>query len=216
MAAPGSLLRAFTNKGISADANVNAANFDGGGWSYSADALAAQDVTPGSTVTAGDITYTWPAVTTRHPGQRGHGRPTGGGERDGGARQFGFLGSASGGASQGLITLTYTDRSTATVLARAVRLDARRRHAAGRYGNRRRHHDVPQLQPLPRRAGHGEHPPVLGGGAGRPRQDARSVTLPSGTTGGDLHVFAIGTSTAALAGPVVTRSTRARRPRVTP
>ena len=53
VAPPGSLLRAFTNKGVSDDSDVNAANFDGGGWSYSAEALAAQGVTPDSTVTAG-------------------------------------------------------------------------------------------------------------------------------------------------------------------
>jgi hypothetical protein len=60
VAQPGSLLAAYNNAGVSDDANVSEGNFDGGGRSYSAQALAAQGVTPGSTVTAGGINYTWP------------------------------------------------------------------------------------------------------------------------------------------------------------
>ena len=67
VAPAGSLLRAFNNKGVSDDSNVNAANFDGGGWSYSAEALAAQGVTPDGTVTAGGITYTWPSSQPGEP-----------------------------------------------------------------------------------------------------------------------------------------------------
>src|SRR5439155_20680670 len=67
VAQPGSLLRAFNNKGVSDDSNPNGANFDGGGWSYSAEALAAQQVAPSATVTVGDISYTWPPSQPGEP-----------------------------------------------------------------------------------------------------------------------------------------------------
>ncbi|MDT5103317.1 MAG: hypothetical protein QOI25_830, partial [Mycobacterium sp.] len=113
VAQPGSLLRAFNNKGISDDSNPNGANFDGGGWSYSAEALAAQNVTSRSTVTVGDINYSWPPS---QPGQPDNAIADG--QRvtvnaPPGTRQLGFLGSASGGNSQGLATLAYSDGSTA-------------------------------------------------------------------------------------------------------
>jgi hypothetical protein len=40
-----------------------------------------------------------------------------------------------------------------------------------------------------------------------PSKTLTSVTLPSGSTGGDLHVFAIGTSTATQSGPVISSVT---------
>ncbi|HJQ44206.1 MAG TPA: GH92 family glycosyl hydrolase, partial [Jatrophihabitantaceae bacterium] len=113
VAEPGSLLRAFNNKGISDDSNPNGANFDGGGWSYSAEALAARQVTAGGTLTVGDISYTWPPS---QPGQPDNAIADGqqvSVHAAAGTQQIGFLGSASGGDSQGLATLTYSDGSTA-------------------------------------------------------------------------------------------------------
>ena len=60
------LAAAFDNRGISANADPGAANLDGGGYSFSAEALAAVGYTPGATVTAGGHAYTWPDTT---PGQ---------------------------------------------------------------------------------------------------------------------------------------------------
>ena len=48
VAQSGSLLAATNNAGISNDSDVGQANFDGGGASYSAQALAAQGWTPGA------------------------------------------------------------------------------------------------------------------------------------------------------------------------
>lgn len=61
----GSLAGAYNADAISEIATAKAANFDGGGASFSAEALARAGVTPGSTVTVGTgdaaIGYTWPA-----------------------------------------------------------------------------------------------------------------------------------------------------------
>jgi predicted alpha-1,2-mannosidase len=56
----GELWPYYTNAGITDDTDTSAATYDGGGWSYSAQALAAQGVTPGGTVTVDGIEYTWP------------------------------------------------------------------------------------------------------------------------------------------------------------
>ncbi|HSZ43615.1 MAG TPA: glycoside hydrolase family 2 TIM barrel-domain containing protein [Trebonia sp.] len=60
------LAAAFDNAGISDDSDITAADFDGVGNSYSAQALAAAGLAPGATVTHDGITFTWPDV---QPGQ---------------------------------------------------------------------------------------------------------------------------------------------------
>jgi hypothetical protein len=67
VAYPGSLLAAFNNAGISDDSNVGQANFDGGGASYSAQALAAQGWTPGTTKSVNGVDFTWPQSTSGWP-----------------------------------------------------------------------------------------------------------------------------------------------------
>lgn len=61
----GSLAGAYNADSVSEIATAKAANFDGGGASFSAEALARAGVDPGSTVTVGTgdaaIAYTWPA-----------------------------------------------------------------------------------------------------------------------------------------------------------
>lgn len=66
VAQPGSLLSTFDNPGVSDDSAINAGNFDGGGFSFSAEALAAAGISPGKPVTSGGITYTWPVPTPGH------------------------------------------------------------------------------------------------------------------------------------------------------
>ncbi|HEY4464214.1 MAG TPA: GH92 family glycosyl hydrolase, partial [Streptosporangiaceae bacterium] len=67
VATPGSLASYFGNRGVSADNDPMAADFDGGGYSYSAQALAAAGVTPGGKLTAGGATYTWPGSPAGDP-----------------------------------------------------------------------------------------------------------------------------------------------------
>jgi predicted alpha-1,2-mannosidase len=204
VAQPGSLLRAFNNKGISDDSNVNAANFDGGGWSYSAEALQSVGVTPGGTVKAGDINYTWPLSQPGEPDNA---------VADGqqvtvnaaqGTQQLGFLGSASGGNSQGLATLTYSDGSTARYWLGFSDWTLGGGGGQVMFGN------TDAVRTTYRNCNH------CTGGRDTvdtnlfsavlpvdPSKTLSSVTLPSGSTGGDLHVFSIGTSTAAQSGPIV-------------
>jgi predicted alpha-1,2-mannosidase len=205
VAAPGSLLRAFNNKGISDDSNPNGANFDGGGWSYSAEALAAQHVTPGGTVTVGNIDYSWPAS---QPGQPDNAIADGQrvtANAPAGTQQLGFLGSAAGGNTQGLATLTYSDGSTARFWMGFSDWTLGGGGGQVAFGN------TDAVTTTYRNCNHCTN--------GRDNVDTHvfsavvpvdasktlsSVTLPSGTTGGDLHVFAVGTSTAAQSGPVIT------------
>jgi beta-galactosidase len=56
------LADAFNNTGISSDTDVMAADFDGTGYSYSAQTLAAAALGPGAVITHDGITFTWPDV----------------------------------------------------------------------------------------------------------------------------------------------------------
>ncbi len=204
VAQPGSLLAAFNNAGVSDDSNVGEANFDGGGWSYSANALAAQGVTPNSTVTVGGISYTWPPSAPGYPDNA---------IADGqhltvnapaGTQQLGFLGSATGGPSQGLTTLTYSDGSTAQFWLGLSDWTLNAGNSQPSYGN------LVAISTPYRNCSHcasgrdnvATHVfsavlPV------NPAKKLTSVTLPSGATQGELHIFAIGTTTAAQSGPVI-------------
>jgi beta-glucosidase len=107
-----SLAAAFDNPGISDDANPGAGNLDGGGNSYSAQALAAASpsVTPGATIAHDGLTFTWPSAA---PGTDGN--VVAGGQTfavSGSGTTLGFLGTGDYGTASGTGTITYTDGST--------------------------------------------------------------------------------------------------------
>jgi predicted alpha-1,2-mannosidase len=110
----------YSNAGITDDANTGAATFDGGGWSYSAQALAAQGVTPGSTVTADGVSYTWPDVpvaTLDNIEMAGQTIPL---VVPKGATKIGLLGSGTNAdttGAGGTVTVHYTDGTTSTFAA---------------------------------------------------------------------------------------------------
>jgi beta-galactosidase len=58
---------AFNNTGISSDTDVMAADFDGTGYSYSAQTLDAAALGPGAVITHDGITFTWPDVPAGQP-----------------------------------------------------------------------------------------------------------------------------------------------------
>ncbi|MGH9067049.1 MAG: GH92 family glycosyl hydrolase, partial [Acidimicrobiales bacterium] len=104
----------YDNVGISPDTNQACANYDGDGYSYSAQALASAGLSPGAAVKADGATLTWPKVTPCSadnilaagqtvllPGESG---PT----------KLVLLGSSSNGSSSGTVTIHYTDGSTST------------------------------------------------------------------------------------------------------
>ncbi len=115
IAASANLADYYDNVGISNDGDTACmADYDGDGYSYSAQALAAAGATPGGTVTVDGIAYTWPNVPSCQPdnilaaGQKilVHGTA--------GATTLGFLGSSGNGSAGGTVTVTYTDGTSQT------------------------------------------------------------------------------------------------------
>ncbi|MGI5227759.1 GH92 family glycosyl hydrolase [Actinoallomurus sp. CA-142502] len=117
VAKPGDLGPFYDNTGISDDSAPSSANYDGGGWSYSSQALTAAGLTPGASVTAGGLTYQWPDVAAGKPDNITVGGQTIPVSAPAGATKLGFLGSAYNAGtegSSGTATITYTDGSTST------------------------------------------------------------------------------------------------------
>ncbi len=105
-----SLQDAFNNKGISDDSNTTAANLDGGGFSYSAQALAAAGLTPGASITHDGVEFTWPNAQPGTPDN-----VVAGGQTialPGSGTTLGLLGTGDYGAASGSGTITYTDGTT--------------------------------------------------------------------------------------------------------
>src|SRR5204863_4271217 len=103
------------------DDDTSAATFDGGGWSYSAQALAGVGVTPGGTVSADGVGYTWPDVPVATLDNIEAAGQTIGLDAPAGATKIGLLGSATNAGSDGAggtATVTYTDGSTSQFAAR--------------------------------------------------------------------------------------------------
>ncbi|MFE3033877.1 GH92 family glycosyl hydrolase [Streptomyces canus] len=114
VAAPGTLLAAYDNTGISDDSgDHDEADYDGGGWSYSRQALTAAGLTPGGQGTVDGLSFTWPNSPVGRPDNA-----TGSGQTiqlADSVRQLSFVGSAVNGNQQSRATVTYTDGSTGTV-----------------------------------------------------------------------------------------------------
>ncbi|MFF3874412.1 GH92 family glycosyl hydrolase [Streptomyces sp. NPDC001978] len=114
VAAPGTLLAAYNNTGVSDDVgDHDEADYDGGGWSYSRQALAAVGLTPGAQGTVEGLTFTWPDSPA--------GRPDNASAADQSielptpAGKLSFVGSAVNGNQQTRTTVNYTDGTTDTV-----------------------------------------------------------------------------------------------------
>ncbi|MYS19908.1 MULTISPECIES: GH92 family glycosyl hydrolase [unclassified Streptomyces] len=193
----GSVTWYVNNAGISADDQNPAANFDGGGWSYSAKALAAAGAVPGGTVSAAGFDFTWPQVQPGAPDNI----VVGGGDQvldvsatSAGHTRLSLLGSADDGDTSGTVTLTYTDGTTQQ--AQIGFSDWTLGGGAGQpsFGNITAVHttyrdvmdgttdpvgtDVFATAPIDLQAG----------------KQLASVTLPATTSGGDMHVFAVATA----------------------
>ena len=187
----------YSNIGISADSASSSANFDGGGWSYSATALSTAGVNPGGTVSAGTVTYTWPNVAA---GQPDNYLANGQTIAASGSGAISFLGSASNGPSSGTATVTFTDGSTQSVpLAfpdwtlnggSATALSGSTIAATLAYRNQ-----AGTTSDTVKTYLFGSAPVTLTAG-----KTVSSVRLPSAVSAGALHVFAVGFSTGAAGG----------------
>ena len=98
---------AYNNVGITDDSNHAPGNFDGSGNSYSAEALAGAGITPGSQITKGGVTFTWPNVPAGQADNVGMTGQTI--DISGSGSTLGFLGAASYGNQTGTGTVYYTD-----------------------------------------------------------------------------------------------------------
>jgi beta-galactosidase len=105
-----SLAKAYNNAGISNDANVDSADFDGVGNSFSEQALTAAGLAPGATITHDGVAFTWPDVPAGQldnvvaDGQVVHITGTG--------STLGFLGASTPSDEGGKGTVYYTDGTT--------------------------------------------------------------------------------------------------------
>ncbi|WP_063772132.1 NEW3 domain-containing protein [Kitasatospora mediocidica] len=105
------LAAAFNNVGVTAESTTAPGNLDGGGDSYSADALAKAGATPGAAISANGLSFTWP---TAAPGTADNVATAGEAVELGGqGSAVAFLGAETGFAS-GTVTVTYTDGTTST------------------------------------------------------------------------------------------------------
>jgi Fibronectin type III-like domain/NPCBM-associated, NEW3 domain of alpha-galactosidase len=108
-----SLTAAYNNTGISDNADVSAADYDGDGDSYSAQALAAgtpTPLTPGGQVTVGGTTLTWPSAAAGTPDNVVTGGQTV--AVSGSGTDLGFLGASQNGTASGTVTVHYADGSS--------------------------------------------------------------------------------------------------------
>jgi beta-glucosidase len=108
--AAASLSAAYNNTGISNNSDESAADYDGVGDSFSAQALAAGTptaLTQGGKVTVGGTTFTWPDVAPGTPDN-----VVAAGQTialSGSGTDLGFLGSSQNGTATGTVTVHYTD-----------------------------------------------------------------------------------------------------------
>ncbi|MBR7834702.1 glycoside hydrolase family 3 C-terminal domain-containing protein [Actinospica durhamensis] len=109
-----SLAAGFNNVSITDDSDHSPTGFDGGldggGNSFSAEALAAAGLTPGTDFTFDGVVFTWPNSAAGTPDNiEADGRAF---DVTGTGSTLGFLGAAANGASSGTVTVTYTDGTT--------------------------------------------------------------------------------------------------------
>jgi hypothetical protein len=104
----------YDNAGISDDTSTACANYDGDGYSYSAQALSAAGLTPGGSVSGDGLTFTWPNVASCANDNilaAGQTMLVNGAT---GASKLGLLESSSNGGTSGPVTITYTDGTSTT------------------------------------------------------------------------------------------------------
>jgi beta-glucosidase len=103
---------AMDDTGLTAPGYPLAANYDGGGYSFDAKALAAAGLTPGASVTAQGVTFSWPDYAPgRFDNIKAEGQTV---AFTGSGTVLGFLGAGANGTQTGTVTINYTDGTTQT------------------------------------------------------------------------------------------------------
>ncbi|MFJ8509048.1 GH92 family glycosyl hydrolase [Streptomyces avermitilis] len=187
VAAPGSLLAAYDNTGVSDDeGDHDEADYDGGGWSYSRQALADAGLTPGTQGTVDGLTFTWPDSPSGRPDNASATAQTI--ELPTPATGLSFVGSAVNGNQQTKATVTYTDGSTDPVDLSFTDWTVGGGGGTVQYGN-----EVVARTPYRNVAGADKDPVATYVFATKPYtapagKKIKSVKLPDNT---DLHVFTL-------------------------
>lgn len=182
----------LNNKGISDDNHPTGANFDGVGNSYSAQALQNAGITPGNTVTFNGVTFYWPSPAAgAYDDVQANGQvipvtPVNG------ATTLAFLGAASFGPSVGTATITYTDGTTQTFSM--VFSDWVLNIGASKPAQGNQIVATLPYENTPHGMRSSEKPDVFYSDVTlEPGKTIKSVTLPTHTTQGQIHIFAIST-----------------------
>jgi hypothetical protein len=103
------LANSFNDVGISNDTNTAPGNYDGGGFSFSEQALTAAGLSPGSTVNSSGLAFTMPNVSAgTNDNTVANGQQI---ALSGSSSELGFIVSGSDGGPTGTCTVTYTDGS---------------------------------------------------------------------------------------------------------
>jgi Glycosyl hydrolase family 92/IPT/TIG domain len=204
VAATGSLLSTFNNEGISNDSDQSTADFDGGGYSYSAQALAADGFAAGQNVTVNGVTFTWPQPSPGYPDNTVPDGQQVAVDAPAGTQTLAFLGSASNGPSDGVITLSYSDGSTQQDWLGLSDWTLGGGTEALSYGNQEATATTYRNCDGCTSADEVDTYVYYAAVPVNPEKTLTSVTLPNGTSNGAEHIFSVGTSANAMTGPVVT------------
>ncbi|MXM66413.1 glycoside hydrolase family 92 protein [Streptomyces sp. HUCO-GS316] len=189
VAAPGTLLAAYNNTGISDDTgDHDEADYDGGGWSYSRQALGAAGLTPGAQGTVNGLAFTWPDSPSGRPDNASSAGQVI--ELTDPAGTLSFIGSGVNGNQQSKATVTYTDGTTDTIDLSFTDWTVGGGGGTVQYGN-----EVVAKSAYRNVAGADKDPVATYVFATKPYQapggrTIKSVKLPQDT---DLHVFTLAT-----------------------
>jgi hypothetical protein len=188
---------AFNNAGISNDTAPGSANFDGARNSYSTQTLQNVGLNGGDNAFYNNMVFTWPDAISGAPDNyipRGQTIPV---TPVGNANILGFLGSSTGGPSSGKATINYTDgsRQTITIGFSDWTLGGGKNPIS--FGNG-------EMETLPyRNTPNGQQLVTCyifyTDTAMQTGKIPQSVTLPTTTIGGTMHIFAIATKAGTVA-----------------
>ena len=190
----------YTDAGVSDDSASSSADFDGGGYSYSAQALASAGVTPGATLHAGGATFTWPTAASGKPDNyEANGQTV----AASGSGAISFLGAANNGPSSGTATVRFTDGTSQN-----VQINLSDWTLGGGAGTAVAGNTTAATAAYRNQAGAGSDavktylfataPAALASG-----KTVSEVKLPGDVNAGGMHVFAVGFGGSAVAGPVL-------------
>ncbi len=184
----GSLSTAFNNAGTSNDSTPGQANFDGFGYSYSAQALQADGISAGQPVTRNGLTFQWPRAAAGTPDNvLAQGQTITLATPANGAMLV-FLGAATHGPSTGTGTISYSDGTAQSYQLSLSDWTLNHGTAQPSYGNS-------VVASMPYRNGSGGRQVVQTYvfSAAVPLQAGKAVSsliLPATVSQGGLHVFA--------------------------